>query len=325
MTRMPDDGNVVVIAIGGSAGSLRPLQAICASLPPDLGAAICCVQHTGSGRNSQLAAVLAHSTALPVRAASDGEPIVPGTIFVGSGDGHLVVERGRVRRRWSPRDTGARPSINVLFRSAAAAYGHRAAGVLLSGVLADGVAGLWEIGAAGGVTIVQSPGDASFAHLPGAALRDVPVDHELASGEIGGLLTRLAAPRATWAEAEGRPTVLIVEDDAVQAIDLEDRVRTLGYDVVASVATGEEALVAVAQRLPDVALVDIRLGGALDGIDTATVLTGRFGVGVIFTTSHDDPDTMRRMTAALPSGYLSKPIRSQDLHGAMALALAARA
>jgi len=126
-----------------------------------------------------------------------------------------------------------------------------------------------------------------------------------------------------WTGDGKRARILIVEDDAIQAIDLEDQLRSLGYDVMASVSTGEEALLR-ARELPDLALVDIRLGGKLDGIETAGVLRDRFRIGVIYTTSYDDDETIRRLKGTLPFGYLGKPIRSKDLHGAVEVALAAR-
>jgi len=80
----------------------------------------------------------------------------------------------------------------------------------------------------------------------------------------------------------------------------------------------------MARELPDLALVDIRLGGELDGVETAGVLRDRFKIGVIYTTSYDDDETIRRLRGTLPYGYLGKPIRSRDLHGAVEVALAAR-
>src|SRR5262249_46466107 len=126
-----------------------------------------------------------------------------------------------------------------------------------------------------------------------------------------------------WGPGRRRARILVVEDDAAQAIDLEDQLRSLGYDVVASVPTGEEAIVA-ARDLPDLALVDIRLAGTLDGIDTANVLGTQFKVGVLFITSHDDEQTIRRLKQTRPCGYLGKPVRSRDLHGAVEVALASR-
>jgi len=315
--------NVRIIVIGGSMGSVAPLKTIISDLPADLGAAVFVVQHRSSLVPSCAPEILSRNSALPVRHAIDQEIIAPGQIYVARSDHHLVIERGRVQLQQSPKDPWNRPSINVLFRSAAAAYGNSVAGVILSGTLSDGIAGLWEIKNAGGVTIVQSPGDAQWPNMPQSALQDVPIDHCLPAVHIGRLLAGLAGPRAGWTGDGKRARILIVEDDAVQAIDLEDQVRSLGYDVMASVSTGEEALL-VARELPDLALVDIRLGGKLDGIETAGVLRDRFKVGVIYTTSHDDDDTIRRLKGTMPCGYLGKPIRPRDLHGAVEVALATR-
>jgi CheY-like chemotaxis protein len=114
----------------------------------------------------------------------------------------------------------------------------------------------------------------------------------------------------------------VVEDDAIQAIDLESQLRGLGYTVMANVTTGEEALEA-AEDLPDLALMDIKLAGTLDGIETARLLADRFKVAVVYTTSHDDEETVRRLTRTRPCGYLAKPIRPQDLRGAIEVALTA--
>jgi len=315
--------NIRIIVIGGSAGSLAPLRRIIPDLPADLGAAVFIVQHCLSILPSSAPEVLSRNSALPVRHAIDQETIAPGRIYVAQSDYHLVIERGRMRLQQGPKEPWNRPSVNVLFRSAAAAYGNSVAGVVLSGVLSDGTTGLWDIKKAGGVAIVQSPEDAKWPQMPKSALENVPVDHCLAADQIGQQLAGLAAPLDGWTGNGKRARLLIVEDDAAQAIDLEDQLRTLGYDVMASVSTGEEALRA-ASKLPDLALVDIRLGGKLDGIETAAVLRDRFKVGVVYITSHDDEETIRRLRTTLPHGYLGKPIRSKDLHGAVEVALAAR-
>jgi chemotaxis response regulator CheB len=314
-------GNIKIMVIGGSAGSLHPLRTIIADLPEDLGAAVFVVRHVSQVTPSRAPEILAPGSALPVRDAEDGEAIAPGRVYFGPSDRHLVVERGRVRLRRGPKDPWNRPSINTLFRSAAAAYGGSVAGVVLSGVLSDGTAGLWEIKDAGGVTVVQSPEDARWPAMPEVALQDVPVDHCLPAAGIGPLLAGLAGPRGGWAGDGRRVRILVVEDDAIQAIDLEDQLSRLGYEVTASVGTGEEALV-MAQDLPDLALVDIRLGGELDGIQTAELLRDRFKVGVVYTTSYDDDETIRRLTGTRPSGYIGKPIRSRDLRGVIEVALA---
>jgi chemotaxis response regulator CheB len=317
-------GTTRIIVIGGSAGSTIPLKIIMGALPARIAAAVFVVQHVSAHVSCDVPRLLSSDCSLTVRYAMENETVVPGRIYVAPPDEHLVLERGRVRLQRSPKDPWNRPAINTLFRSAAAAYGSSVAGVILSGMLSDGTAGLWEIKNAEGVAIVQDPAEAERPEMPGNALNNVKVDYCLPAAEIGPLLAKLVGASATSAwKVAGKPArILIVEDEATQAIDLEHQVRSLGYDVVACVSTGEEALRA-AQELPDLALVDIRLGGQLDGIETARILMSRFKIGVIYTTAHDDDETIRRLKRTLPYGYLGKPIRSRDLHGAIEVALSA--
>jgi two-component system chemotaxis response regulator CheB len=186
-----------IIVIGGSAGSLGPLRTIVSDLPADLDAAVFVVQHN-AGR-TRVPEILAASGDLLVRHAVDGERIAPGTVYVASDDSHLCLERGRMRLQVSPKDPWNRPSVNVLFRSAAAAYGKSVAGVLLSGMLRDGVAGLWEVKQSGGVTIVQDPDEASSSSMPEQALQEVDVDHCLPARQIGPLVAQLAGSGAARA------------------------------------------------------------------------------------------------------------------------------
>jgi two-component system chemotaxis response regulator CheB len=126
-----------------------------------------------------------------VAQASEGAPIRKGTIYVAPPDRHLIISRDHIHLSRGPKEGLQRPSINVAFRSAATAYGNRVIGVLLSGMLDDGAAGIWEIGRRGGVTIVQDPVEAPFPSMPLNALRDAIVHHTLTVSEIGRLLGRL--------------------------------------------------------------------------------------------------------------------------------------
>jgi chemotaxis response regulator CheB len=316
-----EPGSIRIIVIGGSAGSTGPLRVIISQIPRGLVAAIFVVQHISARLPADVPSSLLGSSALPVQYAIDQERIAPGRIYVAPADKHLVLERGRVRLQRSPKDPWNRPAINALFRSA---YGSSVAAVILSGMLSDGTAGLWEIKKAGGVAIVQSPAEAEYQEMPLSAVENVNVDSCLPAAKIGQLLVELvgARPANAWRVSGRAARILIVEDEAAQAIDLENQVRSLGYEVVACVSTGEEGLRA-ARELPDLALVDIRLGGKLDGIETASILTSRFKVGVIYTTAYDDDETIRRLKRTRPYGYLGKPIRSRDLHGAIEVALSA--
>jgi two-component system chemotaxis response regulator CheB len=180
-----------IIAIGGSAGSFDSLRHIVRSLPPDLPAAVFVVIHMSPRSRSYLPEMLQKSTSMLVREASEGSPIRKGTICVTPPDRHLVISEDHIHLSRGPKEGLQRPSINVAFRSAAASYGSRVIGVLLSGMLDDGAAGIWEIGRRSGVTIVQDPAEAQFPSMPLNALSDATVHHTLPVSEIGPMLSRL--------------------------------------------------------------------------------------------------------------------------------------
>jgi two-component system chemotaxis response regulator CheB len=133
-------------------------------------------------------------TALDVRFASTGVVAVPGTIYMAPPDHHVLVERGALRLFRGPKEHHARPAINPLFRSAALDCGPRAVGVILTGMLDDGAAGLRAIKLCGGTTVVQDPAHAAAPSMPRAALANGPVDHVVAIDALAGLLNRLALP-----------------------------------------------------------------------------------------------------------------------------------
>ncbi len=178
-----------IVVIGASAGGVHALRKLVRGLPADLNAAIFVVLHTSPGYKSMLPEILAAAGALSAVTAEDGSPIESGRIYVAPTDRHLLVERGRVRVVFSPRENLFRPAIDPLFRTAAYAYGARVIGILLSGTLDDGCDGLAEIGERGGLTVVQEPSDAEFPQLPLNAIRRVPVKRVLPASEIAVLLT----------------------------------------------------------------------------------------------------------------------------------------
>jgi two-component system chemotaxis response regulator CheB len=157
-------------------------------LPADLQAALFVVLHTPSGEKSLLPEILSHAGAVPALAAQEGSMIENGRIYVAPNNRHLLVERGRVRVVFSPRENLFRPAIDPLFRSAASAYGPGVIGILLSGTLDDGCDGLAEIRQRGGLAIVQNPSDAEFPQLPLNAIQRVNVDIVLPVTEIARLL-----------------------------------------------------------------------------------------------------------------------------------------
>jgi two-component system, chemotaxis family, protein-glutamate methylesterase/glutaminase len=181
-----------VVAIGASAGGVEALSRLAAGLSPDLPYAYLIVLHVPAGAPSILARIVDRSGPLPAVTARHGGTLLPGHIYVGSPDRHLLVDDHRMVLSHGPTENGHRPAINALFRSVAVAYGPRAIGVLLSGVLDDGVLGLAAIRSRGGTTIGQSPHDALFPALPTNARDAGVLDRQAAAHDIGALLKELS-------------------------------------------------------------------------------------------------------------------------------------
>ncbi|EYD74235.1 protein-glutamate methylesterase [Rubellimicrobium mesophilum DSM 19309] len=188
-----------IIVIGGSSGATAPLKTILGALPTDLPAAVFIVLHIPARSLGILTTVAQAAGRLPVRPAADGMPIELGHIYLGVPDRHLLLVDGHIRLGRGPRENMARPAIDPLFRSAAVSYGSRVVGVLLSGLLNDGAAGLSAIKRCGGLALVQDPQDAIADAMPLAALQAVTADLVAASGRIGDVLSDLvrepAGPR----------------------------------------------------------------------------------------------------------------------------------
>lgn len=182
-----------IIVVGGSAGSLEVMNAIVGGLPADLPAAVFVALHTSPHSPGLVPEIFNHRGPLPASHARDGEPVMPGRIYVAPPDHHLLLEPGRVRVTRGPKENRFRPAVDPLFRSAALAYGPRVVGVILSGWLDDGAAGLWAVKVRGGTAVVQDPDGAFARSMPEAALRQVPVDCRLAVADIAPTLADLAS------------------------------------------------------------------------------------------------------------------------------------
>jgi len=190
--------------VGASAGGVRALQILAAQLPADFPAPVLAVQHVGS-HPSVLPSLLTRAGPLPAIHATDGEPIQPGKILVAPPDYHMVVHDGTVRLARGPKENHARPAIDPLFRSAALTFGQGVIGVVLTGRLDDGTAGLQAIKRSGGTAVVQDPTEAEAPSMPLSAQRYVKVDHSVGLLGMGGLLASLAAkpvPSAAAASAK---------------------------------------------------------------------------------------------------------------------------
>ncbi|TDU89163.1 two-component system chemotaxis response regulator CheB [Kribbella voronezhensis] len=184
-----------LVVIGASAGGVEALRALVSALPPDLQAGVLIVLHLREGSTSALAHILDTAGPLPARFAEDGAPIENGHLYVAPPDHHLLVNGGHLSLSDRPAENGHRPSIDALFRSAANDRGRSAVGVVLSGVLDDGTAGLAAIKSRGGMAIVQDPADAAYPGMPDSALANVEIDQLLPAAAIGAELGQiLAAP-----------------------------------------------------------------------------------------------------------------------------------
>jgi len=180
-----------IVVIGASAGGIEALQQLLRPLRPDFPASIFVTVHFPENSRSVLPRILTRAGRIPAVAAADGESIVAGRIYVAPPNHHLLLERDCVRLVRGPRENGNRPAIDPMFRSAAIAFGPRVVGVVLTGLLDDGTAGLAAIKRAGGVAVVQDPSDAMFPSMPESAIQYVDVDHVVPMRSMAGILSTL--------------------------------------------------------------------------------------------------------------------------------------
>lgn len=190
-----------IVVVGGSAGAIPALSTVLSALPVRFPATMLVALHrgvAGAMQLDQLTDVFTRRTTLTVTTAEDQQLIEAGHVYITPGGQHMVLENGLTCLQRSPKEHRFRPCIDVLFKSAAASYGPRVVGVLLSGGFGpDGSAGLWRIADCGGVTIVQDPADAAYGGMPQAALDTVAADYVLPAAHIGPKLIELASrPRA---------------------------------------------------------------------------------------------------------------------------------
>jgi two-component system chemotaxis response regulator CheB len=182
-----------VVTIGASAGGVVALMRLLELLPSDLAATLTIVRHRSPFHETQLPLVLGRRAGLTVLEPTDGEAIQRGVVYVAPRDHHMVLYDGMVRLDRGPKQHRTRPAIDPLFRSAAAIYGRRVVGVLMSGMGGDGVSGLIDIKQSGGISLVQSPAEAQFPTMPSRAIREDDVDAALTVDGIAEALPVLAA------------------------------------------------------------------------------------------------------------------------------------
>lgn len=219
-----------IVVIGGSTGAINALKLILPTLPHDFPAAILIVTHIGS-QISMLPEILGRHAAMPVRHATDGEPIIPGRVLLAPPDEHMMVVRngGRtyVRLVHGPKENHSRPALDPLFRSAATVFGPNTIGLVLSGYLNDGTVGLQAIKACGGIALVQDPAEAEASEMPSSALKYVDVDRVLRVSEIGSTLFELASADVQPRTEGHRANV----SSTPSWIDIENRISAKDSDM----------------------------------------------------------------------------------------------
>jgi two-component system chemotaxis response regulator CheB len=222
---MPESTRDIVV-VGASLGGFEALRRLTAEIPAGFPGSLFVVQHIGPDAPSLLDRLLARTSKLPVSWAQDREQFAPGTVYIAPPDHHLLFEDGLLRLNRGPRENAVRPAIDTLFRSAAATHASRVVGVILSGLLDDGAAGLLAVHRAGGVTVVQHPEDAQFDEMPLSALMHGPIDHILPLAEIPALLDQLARTAVSAVEV---PDDLVREASiAASYADAEEELNHLG-------------------------------------------------------------------------------------------------
>jgi two-component system chemotaxis response regulator CheB len=196
-----------IVVIGASAGGLEVLKTLVKGLPKNFQASIFITWHISPNGKSILPDILDRAGPLKAAHAVNGEKIAAGRIYVAPSNHHMLIENDHIRLTKGPKENRFRPAIDPLFRSAAYTYESRVIGVILTGMLDDGTAGLWLVKDRGGIAVVQDPQDAQFSPMPESALRAVEVDYCVPSAKLPDLLVRL-----TKEEAQEIPAISMKKD-----------------------------------------------------------------------------------------------------------------
>ena len=271
-----------LIVIGASAGGLDALQQLVRTLPADFPASILIVLHSSPHTRSVVPQILSRAGKLKVSHPNDGEAFAHGHVYVAPPDFHMLIERNRLRVVKGPRENLHRPAIDPLFRSAAAANGPRAIGVVLSGMLDDGTSGLMMVRAAGGVALVQSPDTALFPDMPRNALKSVPDARIVDIANMGQLLITLTQ--------EEVPEIAIQISETA-SIDNQKEARIASFDMAEiedELRPGKSSTFAC----PD-------CGGVLWEIDQQGFIRYRCRVGHAYTLRHLAAQQQQALEAAL--------------------------
>jgi two-component system chemotaxis response regulator CheB len=251
-----------IIAIGTSAGGMPALVELVSQLPATLPAAVLVVQHLAPDSSGEhLVSRLNMYTRLRCHLAAHGDTIQAGHLYLAPADRHLLVRNGSMLVTRGPRENNYRPAVDALFRSVAVSHGPAVIGVVLTGMLHDGTAGLDFIKRCGGRAVVQTPADAEFPSMPYTAMRNVAVDYVVPLSDMGALLQELTSQEL--------PSPVPIPDDLISEAAIAERV----------VGTTEEAD-RLGERVP---MTCPDCGGALWKLEHGNVLRFRCHTGHAFT------------------------------------------
>jgi two-component system chemotaxis response regulator CheB len=301
-----------VVGIAASAGGVEALQRLVEHLPADLDAALCVVLHIPSTGRSLLAPILNRATKLTVMLATDGAPLLCGTVYVAPADHHLLIGADQIELSSGPKENGVRPAADPMFRSLARSWGSAAVAVVLSGALDDGAAGALAVAQAGGRVIVQDPDDALVPSMPVSALAVTTAHDVLPVAEIGEALRRYSETPVAKGETGVPPEPELGPTPsgfacpecrgALWELREGDRAR---YRCRVGHAYSEEAMV-TAQGTA----VEAALWTALEGLEERSELLQRIAKRM-----QDQPRTHHRFTADARNAEDRAAIIRRILHG----------
>ena len=207
-----------VIVVGASAGGVEALLSLVRLLPPDLPAAVGVALHTPENSPSVLPSILSRHGKLRAEHATDEDALQHGRIYVAPPGRHLLVKRRTVRTVNGPHENGHRPAVDPLFRTAARAHGRHAIGVILSGTLDDGTAGLWAVKRLGGAALVQDPKEALFDGMPTSAIAHIDVDFV---GTVDAIADELVRRTSQLAQDTTEENVTDEGDEVLDAVEMD--------------------------------------------------------------------------------------------------------
>ena len=290
-----------IVVIGGSSGALVALTKIVSKLPRHLNAAVFIVVHVSPTRESSIPQILTRAGRLEATHPTDRQRIEPGRIYVAPPDRHMILDDGLITIVHGPKENRSRPAIDPLFRSAAMNYASRVIGVVLSGALDDGTAGLRAIKRMGGVAIVQDPTDADYPAMPESAIDNNSIDHIVRIDEIAPLLVSLSEEEVEQEVETGSATTELAKEVvmAEQKLESSEMIETVSELGKLSMFTCPEC------------------HGSLWELQDGELLRYRCHVGHAYTMDSLDADHSEKLEGALWSA-----LRALEERGALARRLA---